>query len=216
MTCLYLIRHGTNDLQESGILAGCMPGVHLNRVGRAQAEAVARHLTLVKIEAIYASPLERTLETAEIIAAAHGLPVVVRERLGEVRFGRWDGQPLERLRRRRLWRAAQFTPSTARYPGGESPREMQTRVVAELECLRAKHPQQTIAVVSHADVIKAAVAFYIGLPLDLFQRLVVSPASLTVLELGGPVPRLVCLNNTGHLPPIVGGGRKHAGATGRG
>ena len=208
MTCLYLIRHGANDLQESGILAGWIPGVHLSQEGRAQAEALAQRLNSVEIEAIYASPLDRTLETAEIIAAPHRLPVVVREKLGEVRFGRWDGQPLERLRRRRLWRAAQFAPSMVRFPGGESLREMQTRVVAELEDLRSQHHQQTIVIVSHADVIKAAVAFYIGLPLDMFQRLVVSPASLSVLELGNPIPRLVCLNNTGHLPSPPGRGKK--------
>ena len=208
MTRLLLIRHGTNDYQESDILAGWTPGVHLNREGRAQAESLAQRLSPVEVEAIYASPLERTLETAEIVAAPHGLPVAVREGLGEVRFGRWAGQSLERLRRRRLWRAMQIAPSTARFPGGESPREMQARVVAELEELRASHPRQTVVVVSHADTIKAAVAFYIGLPLDLFQRLVVSPASLTVLELGSPVPHLACLNDTGHLSPIVGGGKK--------
>lgn len=201
----YLIRHGTNDLQEQGILAGWTPGIHLNQKGRTEAEALAQRLTPAKIEAVYSSPLERALETAEIIAVPHELQVVVREGLGEVRFGRWEGQPVERLRRRRLWRAGQIAPGTMRFPGGESPREMQARVVAELENLRARHPQQIIAVVSHADVIKAAVAFYIGLPLDLFHRLVVRPASLTVLELGGPVARLLCLNDTGHTSPVVGG-----------
>ncbi|MDY7078553.1 MAG: histidine phosphatase family protein [Chloroflexota bacterium] len=208
MARLYLIRHGANDLQKDGVLAGWMPGVHLNQEGRVQAEALAQRLAKVEIEAIYASPLERTVETAKIIAAPHDLPVVVRQELGEVRFGRWTGEPLERLRRRRLWRAVQFAPSTTRFPGGEGPREMQARVVAELERLRDKHSQQTLAVVSHSDVIKAAVAFYIGLPLDLFQRLVISTASLTVLELSGPMSRLVCLNDTGHLLPIVGGGKK--------
>jgi len=201
----YLIRHGTNDLQEQGILAGWTPGIHLNHKGQAEAQALAQRLTPAKIEAVYSSPLERALETAEIVAGPHELQVVVREGLGEVRFGRWDGQPVERLRRRRLWRAGQIAPSTMRFPGGESPREMQARVVAELENLRSRHPQQIIAVVSHADVIKAAVAFYIGLPLDLFHRLVVHPASLTVLELGGPVARLLCLNDTGHTSPVVGG-----------
>jgi len=201
----YLIRHGTNDLQEQGILAGWTPGIHLNHKGQAEAQALAQRLTPAKIEAVYSSPLERALETAESVAGPHELQVVVREGLGEVRFGRWDGQPVERLRRRRLWRAGQIAPSTMRFPGGESPREMQARVVAELENLRSRHPQQIIAVVSHADVIKAAVAFYIGLPLDLFHRLVVRPASLTVLELGGPVARLLCLNDTGHTSPVVGG-----------
>ena len=121
--------------------------------------------------------------------------------------------PLEEhaRRRRRLWRAVQFAPSMSRFPGGEGPREMQARVVSELEDLRAKHAKQTVAVVSHADVIKAAVAHYVGLHLDLFQRLVVAPASLTVLELSNPVPRLMCLNDTGHLPLTVQGGGKRGG-----
>jgi probable phosphoglycerate mutase len=208
MTRVCLIRHATNDLQKEGILAGWTPGVHLNQEGRTQAQALAQRLTPVEIEAVYTSPLERTLETAEIIAAPHGLPVVVRERLGEVDFGRWTGQAVERLRERPLWHAAQFVPSTVRFPDGESPRQMQARVVAALEDLRAKHSQHTIVVVTHADVIKAAVAHYVGLHLDLFQRIVVNPASLTVLELGGSVPYLVCLNDTGHLPAIVGGGEK--------
>ena len=205
MTQLLLIRHGANDAQKDGILAGWMPGVHLNQEGRAQAEALARRLAPVEIEAVYASPLERTVETAEIIAIPHELSVVVREGLGEVRFGRWTGEPLEKLRRRRLWRAVQFAPGTVRFPGGESFCEMQARVVAELENLRARHRQQTIAVVSHSDVIKAAVAHYAGLHLDLFQRLVVSPASLTVLVLIGPVPHLLCMNDIGHLPHVVEG-----------
>lgn len=203
MTRLLLIRHGANDAHKEGILTGWTPGVHLNQDGRAQAEALAQRLASVEIEAVYASPLERTLETAEIVAAPHGLPVVVREDLGEIRLGRWTGQPLEKLRKRRLWRKVQFVPSVMRFPGGESFLEVQSRAVAELERLCAKHPQQTIAVVSHSDVIKAVVAYTIGLHLDLFQRLVVATASLTVLDVGDLMPRLVCLNDVCHLPAVV-------------
>ncbi len=205
MTRLFLIRHGANDSLKENVLVGWTPGIHLNQKGRTQAQALAQRLAPVEIEAVYASPLERTMETAQIVAAPHELPVVVRERLGEVRFGRWTGEPLTKLRRRRLWRAVQFAPSTMRFPGGESFCEMQARVVAELDELRAKHPRQTIAVGSRAAVIKAAVAHYAGLHLDLFQRLVISPASLTVVALGGPVPYLACMNETGHLPPAVEG-----------
>jgi probable phosphomutase (TIGR03848 family) len=202
MTNLLLIRHGTNDLQKQHVLAGWTPGIHLNQEGREQAKALARRLASVEIAAIYASPLERTFETAEIVAVPHKLQVSVRERLGEVRYGRWSGEPLERLRKRKLWRAVQFTPITVRFPGGEALCEMQSRVVAELESLRTQHSKQTIAVVTHADVIKASVAHYVGLHLDLFQRLIVGPASLTVLSLGDAVPRLVCLNDTGHLDGV--------------
>jgi probable phosphomutase (TIGR03848 family) len=200
MTRLLLIRHGANDAQKSGVLTGWTPGVHLNQVGRAQAQALAQRLASVEVAAVYASPLERTLETAEIVAAPHGLSVVVREDLGEVRVGRWTGQPLEKLYKRRLWRKVQFVPSVVRFPGGESFQEVQARAVAELERLCVEHPKQTVAVVSHADVIKAAVAYTIGLHLDLFQRLVIAPASLTVLELGGLMPHLLCLNDISHLP----------------
>lgn len=208
MTHLLLIRHATNDSQKEGILAGWTPRVRLNREGQAQAEALAQRLAPIEIEAIYASPLERTMETAKIVATPHELPVVAREGLGEVRYGRWTGEPLEKLRRRRLWRIVQFAPSAMRFPGGESFQEMQVRIVAELEELRARHPKQTIAIVSHADVIKAAVAHYVGIHLDLFQRLLVSPASLTVLALDRPVSRLVCLNDTGHLPTVTEGAKK--------
>jgi probable phosphomutase (TIGR03848 family) len=202
MTRLLLIRHGTNDAHKDDILTGWTPGVHLNQVGQAQAQSLAQRLASVEIAAVYASPLERTMETAVAIAASHGLPVVVRENLGEVRIGRWTGQPLEKLRKRRLWHKVQFVPSVMRFPGGESFQEVQTRVVAELERLCVEHPRQTVAVVSHSDVIKAAVAYTIGLHLDLFQRLVIAPASLTVLELGGPMPHLLCLNDIGHLPAV--------------
>jgi probable phosphoglycerate mutase len=202
MTRLLLIRHGANDAHKSGVLPGWMPGIHLNQMGQAQAEALAQRLTTVEIAAVYASPLERALETAEIIAAPHGLPVVVREELGDIHAGRWTGQPLEKLCKRRLWRQVQFVPSVVRLPGGESFQEVQVRAVAELERLCSAHPQQAIAVVSHADVIKTVVAYTIGLHLDLFQRLVIAPASLTVLDLGGLMPRLLCLNDVSHLAVV--------------
>ncbi|MFL7792155.1 MAG: MSMEG_4193 family putative phosphomutase [Anaerolineae bacterium] len=208
MTRLLLIRHGANDAHKEGILTGWTPGVHLNQEGRAQAEALAQRLASTEIEAVYSSPLERTLETAEIVAAPHNLPVVVREGLGEVRLGRWTGQSLEKLRKRRLWRKVQFVPSMMRFPGGESFLEVQSRAVAELEHLSSEHPEQTIAVISHADVIKAAVAYIIGLHLDLFQRLVIAPASLTVLDLGGLMPHLLCLNDISHLPAVLEEKRK--------
>jgi probable phosphoglycerate mutase len=204
MTRILLVRHATNDLSEAGVLAGWTPDVHLNTQGRAEAAALARRLSAATIDTVCSSPLERTVETAEILAGPHALPVQVREQLGEVRYGRWTGVALEKLRRRRLWRHVQFTPSTMRFPGGESVREAQARVVAELEELRAAHPDQTVVVVSHADIIKSAVAYYIGLHLDLFQRLVVQPASLSVLHLNGLSNHLECLNDTAHLPPDLG------------
>lgn len=205
MTTLLLIRHGTNDLLRDGRLGGRMPGIHLNEEGKAEVLALARRLAAANLAAVYSSPMERTQETAQTLAAQLGLQVQVHPGLLETDCGRWSGELLERLRRRRLWWRLMLYPSETRFPGGENAREVQTRVVAALEEIRAAHPGQTVAVVSHADPIRVAVAYYIGLPLDLFRRLLVAPASVTVLAFDGPVPRLVCLNDTSHVPRPPGG-----------
>ncbi|HEC36316.1 MAG TPA: histidine phosphatase family protein [Anaerolineae bacterium] len=200
MTTLLLIRHATNDALKNQLIVGRLPGVHLNEEGQAQALAVAERLAEVDLTAVYSSPMERALETARPLAARHGLEVQIHPGLHEVDCGRWSGQPVERLRRRRLWRTLVMCPSSIRFPGGENAWEVQTRMVAALEEIRVTHPGKTVAVVSHADPIKVAVAHYLGLPLDLFHRLKVAPASLTVLALDGAVPQLVRLNDIGHLP----------------
>lgn len=195
MTIFYLIRHGENDLLGKR-LPGWMPGVHLNERGLAQAQALARALAEVQITAVYASPLERTMETAEPLARLKKLEIVARPGLGEIRPGRWQGHSLKSLRRRKLWPVIQFTPSLARFPEGESFAEVQARVAAELDDLRRRHPKESVACVSHADVIKLAVAHFLGLPLDLFQRLSVSPASISVLTISDNHTRLLRLNDT--------------------
>ena len=208
MTQLLLIRHAVNDWVGTNRLAGWTPGVHLNDEGRRQAEALAQRLADVELKAIYSSPLERTLETAEIIARPHDLPVYIREGIGEVRYGEWTGRKLEELARTELWQVVQFHPSGARFPGGEALREMQARAVAEVDAIRSAHPKGMVAVVSHADVIKAAIAYYVGMHLDLYQRLAVNPASLSVLVFGKMGPRLVRLNDTSHI--VEADGRKPA------
>jgi len=195
MTIFYLIRHGENDLLGKR-LPGWMPGVHLNERGLAQAQALARALDEVQITAVYASPLERTMETAEPLARLKKLEIVARPGLGEIRPGRWQGHSLKSLRRRKLWPVIQLTPSLARFPEGESFAEVQARVAAELDDLRRRHPKESVACVSHADVIKLAVAHFLGLPLDLFQRLSVSPASISVLTISDNHTRLLRLNDT--------------------
>ncbi len=211
MATLFLIRHATNDWVGKR-LAGWTPGVSLNEEGRRQAAALARRLADVPLTAIYSSPLERAVETAEAIARLQGLTVRILEAVGEVRFGALEGESLESLSKSELWQAIQFYPSGVRFPGGESVREMQSRVVAGLETLLQVHPAQEeiVAVVSHSDVIKAAVAHFIGLPLDLFQRLVISPASVTVITFGTMGPRLLRLNDDGSLP-IPGRPRRDQG-----
>ena len=196
-TQLLLIRHGLTDWVGRR-LPGWTPGIHLSEEGRQQAEALAQRLASLPIEAIYASPLERAVETAEAIAAPHGLSVQLRENLGEIRIGEWTGRTIKDLAEEE-WLTIQFYPSGMNIPGGETMPEMQARVVAELDAIRKAHPGATVAVVSHADVIKAAVAHYVGLHLDLFQRLVVYPASLTAFQFSRFTPRLVLFNDSGTI-----------------
>lgn len=198
MTTILFIRHGQNEFVGSGKLAGWLPGVHLNDLGRAQAEAVAQGLAQVKLEAVYTSPLERTMETADPIARAHDLQAQPRAGLGEIQYGRWEGRRLKSLQKLKSWRVIQYQPSLARFPEGESFPQAQARMIAEVEELRSRHSgkKSIIACVSHADMIKLAVAHYVGLPLDMFQRLVIEPASVTVLSVGKQHIRLVRLNDT--------------------
>jgi probable phosphoglycerate mutase len=196
---LLLIRHAANDWVGER-LAGWTPGVHLNDEGRAQVTALVGRLAGISLAAIYSSPLERTMETAQPLAQAHDLALQVREELGEARFGQWTGRALKDLKDEELWPVVQVYPSGARFPGGESFREVQARMVAELDAIRDNHAGQTVAIVSHSDPIKMAVAHYLGLSLDLFQRLTISPASVTAFAFTHFGPRLICLNHTGALP----------------
>ena len=201
MTILLLIRHGTNDWVH-GRLAGWTPGVHLNDDGRGQAAATAARLALLPIEAIYTSPLERTVETAQAIAGPRGLPLRLVEGLGEVKYGEWQGAELKELYKHELWPGVQFYPSGTRFPGGETLGEAQVRMVTTLDALRAQHPKGIIAVVSHADIIKLAVAYYVGMHIDLFQRLEISPCSVTALAFTRMGPRLLIYNDTGSLEQL--------------
>ncbi|MCL4877376.1 MAG: MSMEG_4193 family putative phosphomutase [Anaerolineae bacterium] len=201
MTKLFLIRHATNDWVKTGKLAGWTPGVHLNEYGKAQAEAIGTRLASAKIHAIYSSPLERTLETAAAIVQHHPkLTVQPIEEVGEVRYGQWEGAELKKLYRQKRWRYVQMVPSRVRFPDGETLRGAQARAVEVMESLCIKHPGQTVAVVSHSDVIRMTVAYYLGVHLDLFQRIVISPASLTILSMGAGMPFIECVNDTSHIP----------------
>jgi probable phosphoglycerate mutase len=197
MTQIYLIRHGENEFVGKR-LPGLLPGVHLNARGRLQAEALAELLAPVRLKAVYASPLERTVETAAPIAERQALQVITRPGLLEVDIGSWQGKTLKSLRKRKLWSAVQHAPSLVQFPEGETFTQAQARVVQELETLRREHAgdKDALACVAHADVIKLAIAHYLGLPLDLFQRLVVAPASISILAFHSLAARLVCLNDT--------------------
>jgi probable phosphomutase (TIGR03848 family) len=199
MTQVLLIRHGENDYVKKGRLAGRLPGVHLNEKGRAQAQAVADALCqmMVKnpLKAVYSSPLERTMETATPIAQAFGLEVQIRDGLIETDFGEWQDKSVKQLSRTKMWKVVQNNPSMFRFPGGESFSESQHRICQEIQTLAKLHePKEVIACVSHSDPIKLAVAYFLGLPLDMFQRMMISPTSITAINVGETGSFLLTLN----------------------
>ncbi|CAN5765151.1 histidine phosphatase family protein [soil metagenome] len=196
-TLVLLVRHGKTPT-TGATLPGRAPGLHLGDEGVAQAEAAAERIgALKKVAAVYASPLERTRETAKPIARARGLRVRPAKGLLECDFGGWTGAELKTLRKKREWKAVQRYPSGFRFPGGESFTEMQVRMVQAIEELRTRHPGETVVAVSHADPIKAAVAHALGTHLDLFQRIVVSPCSVTAILYTEAGPVVLAVNSTG-------------------
>jgi probable phosphoglycerate mutase len=163
---------------------------------------VGARLAGLPVQVVYASPIERTMQTAHAIAAHHGLTVVPLEGVIEADYGDWTGGKLAELAKTDLWKTVQRAPSRARFPDGESIAEMQSRMVTALEAVVAEHPGALVVVVSHADPIKAAIAHYTGVHLDLFQRIVVSPASVTVFELSAHGAAMVKCNDTGSLDEL--------------
>jgi probable phosphoglycerate mutase len=195
MPLLLLIRHGENEFTKKHKLAGHTPDVHLNERGQSQAQALADALKEVPIKAIYSSPLERAVETATPIAAARKLEVQVEPRLLETNVGKWQGRSLAALRLQKHWKVVQSAPSRAQFPEGETFYECQARVVAALDSIsRKSKPQDILACVFHADPIRLAVAHYIGLHLDHFQRLACDTGSLTALYVSESGAHLIKLN----------------------
>lgn len=200
MTQILLVRHAVNDFVKTGRLAGWTPGVHLNEEGIAQAEALGQRLADAPIDQIYASPLERTMETAQAVQQHHPhLTIASHPGIGEVRYGDWEGMAISALQGRKMWQVVQQTPSRAYFPNGETMRGVQERAVNAIEELVARHPRQLVVVVSHADLIKMLVAHYMGTHLDQFQRIVISPASITTLMLGYGRPYVVSVNDLAHV-----------------
>ncbi len=184
-------------------LVGRTPGVHLSQLGSEQAHRLVERLDGVQIAAIYSSPLDRAIETAAPLAAKRGLEIHQDGGLSEVDYGEWSGQEFKHLRRTDLWKRVQTRPADARFPEGEAVRESQARIVGSLETIANSHPDGCVALFSHSDMIKFAVAHLVGIHLDLFQRLVISPVSVTAIVLGGPAPALVHLNDTGGLQDLA-------------
>lgn len=233
MTTVLLVRHGRTKANATAVLAGWTPGVGLDEHGQAQAAALAARLQPVPLGAIVSSPLDRCLQTAELIAAGRDTTTVqCDKRLGEARYGDWTGQELKKLAKDPLWRVVQSHPSAVVFPGpeGEGLAQTQARAVAAVRDWNSRlGPDATWLACTHADVIKSIVADALGLHLDLFQRIVVDPCSLTVIRYTTTRPFLIRLNDIGGavddlIPPkrrrrsrpansdaVVGGGAGGAG-----
>jgi probable phosphoglycerate mutase len=198
------VRHGRTPTTGKE-LPGRAPGLHLAPEGVAQAEAVAARIGALEPRptAIYASPLERTRETAAPIARALGLRVRRAPDLIEVDVGEWTGMPIRRLVRRPAWATVQRWPAAFRFPGGESFTELSTRSLGAVLELVARHPGETVVAVSHADPIKAVVAAAAGVPVDLFQRLSVNPCSVSAVRFTAGGPQILCLNSTATLQELA-------------
>jgi probable phosphoglycerate mutase len=201
-TRLILVRHAVTA-HTGPLLSGRMPGIDLSDKGVGQAEAAAARLAKLPIAAIYASPIERTTQTAQCIAAHHALPVSPLPGVIEADYGDWTGGKISDLAKTDEWRVVQVAPSRAQFPGGESIRAMQARMVDALDAVVAAHPHETVVVVSHADPIKSAIAHYTGMHLDLFQRVHVSPASVTVFDFHTYGVMMVKCNDTGGLDDLL-------------
>lgn len=185
MPIFLLIRHGENDYVKAGKLPGRVAGIHLNERGLAQAAALGESLKAAPLAAIYSSPLERALETAAPIAAGRGLEIQLVPDLMDTDVGEWQAEELKKLYKLPEWKTVQQAPSRFTFPGGESFLACQARMVAVFESLVQKHADdEIVAVVFHADPVKLVLAYYLGMPLDTFQRLGCDTASLSILRLG--------------------------------
>jgi broad specificity phosphatase PhoE len=200
MTVFHLVRHGEHVL-AGRVLAGRTPGVGLSQRGRAEIAWVADRLADEKVEALYASPMQRTRETAEILSARLNLPVRYREDVIELDFGEWTGLTFDQVRADRRWQPWQMQRSIAAVPGGESMRQVQDRVVNALCDLRQTHPDATVAIVSHGDVIRAALLFALGMPLDSYSRIEVALASISTIRIDEFGIRVPTLNERPRLAP---------------
>lgn len=196
MTVLVLVRHALTS-QTGKRLSGWASDVHLSAEGERQAEGVADALSTLPVKAVYSSPIDRAVETARPIAARHGLRVRLRDDIGEVGYGDWTDKPLKTLARTKLWRQVQRWPSSVRFPNGESLPEVQARALRTIEKMHAAHPEEVVCCVSHADVIKLIAAHFLGLHIDLFQRMSIGPASITAIALQDAGPVVLSVNSSG-------------------
>jgi probable phosphoglycerate mutase len=198
MTIFHLLRHGEHELGRR-VLAGRMPGVGLSERGRAEIAAVAERLAGEGIAAVYSSPLQRTHESAEILAARLGLPVAFCDDLIELDFGEWTGTTFDAIRADPRWEPWRTQRSLATIPGGESMRAVQRRAVEAMLAISAGHRDETVVAVSHGDVIRSVLVFALGMPLDLFGRIEVGLGSLSTIRLDADGIRVLAVNERPRL-----------------
>lgn len=198
-TIVLLIRHGQTPTTGQ-ILPGRTPGLHLSERGQEQARDVASRLEGLALDAVYSSPMERAQETAAPTVAGQGLQLLADANLIECDFGQWTGEKLTELSKLPEWKQVQSSPSTFRFPAGESFTEMQDRMVSAVKDIVQRHPGQVVAAFSHADTIKAAVAYFVGTPLDSFQKIHIDTASISAVEFTTEGTRMLVTNSrTGSL-----------------
>jgi probable phosphoglycerate mutase len=192
-TTFHLVRHAAHD-RVGTILCGRIPGVHLGALGRAQAERLAARFANENVAGIHTSPLERAVETAEPIAAHLGQPLEICQDIAEIDFGAWSGTSFEALAQDPRWASWNNARSTSRPPYGETMLEAQVRIVGVMEQLRGRYTDRTVILVSHSDVIKAALLYHLGLPIDAYARFEVEPASISTLVVGDWGSKVLRLN----------------------
>ena len=197
MTVFHLLRHG--ERVYGRVLVGRMPGIGLTERGRAEIAAMAERLSVDDIAAIYSSPLQRTRESAEIVAARLDLPIAYRDDLIELNFGDWTGKTFDQIRTDPHWPPWSTRRSLATIPGGESMRDVQQRVVAALLEIGEAHPNEAVVVVSHGDVIRAALVFALGMPLDFYGRTEVGLGSISTLRIDQAGIRVLSINERPRL-----------------
>lgn len=196
MTRFLLIRHATTDAVGKKF-SGRTAGVNLNAEGRQQAQLLAERIAGLPIAAIYSSPLERTMETAVPLATLLNLPTLINESLLELDCGEWTNLAFAELRNTKAFQNFNSYRSGTRIPGGEMMVEAQTRMVTGLQKLVLQHSEETVAVISHSDLIKATIAYYAGIHLDMVQRIEISPASVSIIEIFEETARILLVNHTG-------------------
>ena len=194
MTSFFLIRHASCD-SLGQTLWGRTPGICLNEKGQVQAQCLADRFKNMTLDAIYSSPLDRALQTATAIARSLKLEVRRNEAANEIDFGEWTGKTFDWLSRDKRWRQFNSHRGLTTIPGGESFLEVQNRIVREIETLAEQHGKARIAIVSHADVIRTAVAYFAAIPIDLIDRFEISPCSVTVVAVDSDNATLLTVNS---------------------